>query len=283
MIKKIKKTLQAPAPHWVGDGFHVQTLFSYKDLARELSPFLLLDYGARKLFDPSVQRKGVGSHPHRGFETVTVVYEGEVEHRDSQGHGGVIGPGDVQWMTAGKGITHSEFHSEKFSKTGGAFEVVQLWVNLPKTHKMTEPRYQAIQNTDIPQVKLGQHGSFLRLIAGKYASTEGPAKTFSSIQLWDLRASEGDELVLDLIPKQTSYLLIVSGCIEIHGRSYTAGESLIFEEEGNTLGFKTLEESKLLYLGGEPLNEPFVGYGPFVMSTREEILQALEDYQSGRF
>lgn len=269
--------------HWVGDGFPVRSIFSYHDRPAELSPFLLLDYAGPVDFTPAApgQRRGVGEHPHRGFETVTIVYAGEVEHRDSTGAGGVIGPGDVQWMTAGGGIVHEEFHGPAFAATGGRFEVIQLWVNLPAEHKMTAPGYQGIVDARIPRAAL-PGGGVMRVIAGDYAGLKGPARTFTPINLWDLEVKAGGRVELDLPEGYTTALFVRRGEIRLGGQSVRDAQLAAFTPEGGRLGFEVAKDTDALLLNGRPIDEPVVGYGPFVMNTQGEIRRALRDYASGR-
>jgi len=281
-MKKVLFTRRSEVPHWVGDGFPVRTLFSYNDIAKEISPFLLMDYAGPTEFEPSAHRRGVGSHPHRGFETVTIVYDGEVEHRDSAGGGGVIENGDVQWMTAASGLVHEEKHGKNFAKNGGRFEMVQLWVNLPKKDKMTKPRYQGIKSSDIPQLALPSGGS-LRVIAGQYESAEGPAKTFSPVNLWDLRVKAGSDITLKVPAGHTAMLFVLDGKIKAAGtHDVESAEIVAFDPQGETVSFHAEQDSKILFLGGEPLNEPIFGYGPFVMNDSREILQAMQDFEAGK-
>jgi redox-sensitive bicupin YhaK (pirin superfamily) len=272
-------------PHWVGDGFPVRSIFSYDGLGREqLSPFLMLDYAAPRKFDPATRRRGVGEHPHRGFETVTIVYQGELEHRDSAGNGGRIGPGDVQWMTAASGVVHEEFHSEKFTRAGGNMEMMQLWVNLPAKDKMAPPRYQTLLAGDIPSVPLPDGAGRLRVIAGEFGGKKGPAKTFTPINVWDLRLNAGKTATLATPDGHTTAIVPMHGRAMING-AQVAGEAqlVIFERSGGEFTISVDSDATLLLLSGEPLNEPVVGYGPFVMTSEREIAQAIRDYQSGRF
>jgi hypothetical protein len=270
--------------HWVGDGFPVRSLFSYNELGKHVSPFLLLDYAGPHNFDPTDQRRGVGQHPHRGFETVTIVYDGEVEHRDSTGKGGVIGPGDVQWMTAGGGILHEEFHSGAFAKTGGPFRMVQLWVNLPAKDKMTTPGYQGILNAEIPTVALKDGAGTARIIAGDLDDSRGPARTFTPINVWDVRLNRDAETVLDLPDGHTSILVVLSGRITVNGtESAGTAEALLMSTDGEGVRVHADADTVLLVLSGEPIDEPIVGYGPFVMNSEDEIRQAIGDFNSGQF
>ncbi len=282
-MKKVALVHRNNQRHWVGDGFPVRTMFSYADLARELSPFLLLDYAGPHHFPPSAKRRGVGEHPHRGFETVTIVYDGEVEHRDSTGAGGVIGPGDVQWMTAAAGVVHEEFHSQEFSARGGAFECIQLWVNLAAKDKGVPPGYQGITSAQIPRVELSAAAGSVRVIAGSYQGAKGPARTFSPMQVWDVRLNKGARVSFKLNDGDTAALFVMNGDLQLAGGE-SAGEAtlVVFERAGSTLELAVLEDTKLLLLSGEPFDEPIVGYGPFVMNSEAEIRQAMLDYQSGK-
>lgn len=282
-MKKVLFTQRSDYPHWVGDGFPVRTVFSYNDIAKEISPFLMLDYAGPAEFAPTPHRRGVGTHPHRGFETVTIVYDGQVEHRDSAGGGGVIGAGDVQWMTAASGLVHQEYHGKEFAKNGGRFEMVQLWVNLPKKFKMTSPRYQGITSSQIPVVSFENGGGHLRVIAGQYADVQGPTQTFSPINMWDLRLKAGTKIDLKVPAGHTSTLFVLSGQVTVsESHKLSDAELAVFEQNGDTISLFANEDTKLLYLGGEPLNEPVVGYGPFVMNTQAEIMQAMQDYEAGK-
>ena len=283
-MKKLVGTYSAPRAHWVGDGFPVRSLFSYDDQERELSPFLLLDYAAPAKFGPTSSRRGVGEHPHRGFETVTIVYEGEVEHRDSTGAGGKIGPGDVQWMTAGGGILHEEFHSGDFARKGGTLEMVQLWVNLPARDKMTNPRYQTLLERDIPSVDLPGQAGRLRVIAGEFEGRRGPAQTFSPVDVWDLRLQAGKATQLRFAQGRTVALVVLHGAIQINGEDIVRESQLVvMDREAGEVHIEANSEATVLVLSGEPLKEPVVGYGPFVMNTTQEIRQAIDDFNSGRF
>ena len=269
--------------HWVGDGFPVRTLFFYQDLGKQMSPFLMLDYAGPAEFPPTTERKGVSSHPHRGFETVTIVYKGEVAHKDSTGQGGVIGPGDVQWMTAGSGILHEEFHAEGFAKNGGTLDMVQLWVNLPANLKMTKPAYQAILDQQIPNIELKHGAGFARIIAGDFDGHRGPAHTFTPMNVIDLKLRKGKAIIATPEGWNTS-LVVLKGAVEA-GDGVVAKDAqiLMFSSQGQDIQLNTLEDSITLLLSGEPIDEPIVGYGPFVMNTKEEITQAMQDFNSGSF
>lgn len=270
--------------HWVGDGFPVRSLFSYDGLGQHISPFLLLDYAGPHYFEPTARRRGVGQHPHRGFETVTVVYDGQVEHRDSAGNGGIIGPGDVQWMTAGGGILHEEHHAPGFAKSGGPFRMIQLWVNLPAKDKMAPAGYQGILSADIPVVDLPDGAGKGRVIAGELLGATGPARTFTPINMWDLRLNPDAELTLDLPEGHTTMLVVLTGHVTVNG-GQAAGEAemVLLSREGGEVALHADGEAMLLVLTGEPIDEPIVGQGPFVMNTEAELRQAFEDFASGRF
>jgi quercetin 2,3-dioxygenase len=269
--------------HWVGDGFPVRTLFFYQNLGKQMSPFLMLDYAGPAEFPSTADRKGVGSHPHRGFETVTIVYEGEVAHKDSTGQGGVIGPGDVQWMTAGSGILHEEFHSERFAKNGGTLNMVQLWVNLPAKEKMTAPAYQAILDQQIPAYELSAGAGVARIIAGQLEGHAGPARTFTPMNVIDLKLKKG-RTTLPAPDGWNTSLVVLTGAIQAgDGIVAKDAQMLMFSTEDRDIEINVLEDSVALLLSGEPINEPIVGYGPFVMNTKEEIAQAVNDFNSGAF
>ncbi len=284
--KNILSVVEPPAPHWVGDGFPVRSLFTYDQLGAQVSPFLLLDYAGPAQFAPAGRPRGVGEHPHRGFETVTIVYSGEVAHRDSAGGGGIIGPGDVQWMTAGAGIVHDEFHSPAFTRRGGMLEMAQLWVNLPAKHKMTDPRYQTIVSAAIPEVPLPGGAGRLRVIAGGYAGIAGPASTFSPLNVWDLRICAGRGAALEIPKGYNTVLAVLHGTIRVNGASPVgAAQLVVLNRAGGPVQIDAgdADDAVLLMLGGAPIDEPIVGYGPFVMNTREEIQIAMDDFRSGKF
>ncbi|QAZ40614.1 quercetin 2,3-dioxygenase [Methylibium sp. Pch-M] len=284
-MKQLSFVRRSPGRHWVGDGFPVRSIFSYNDLAEPMSPFLLLDHAGPVEFEPTTRRLGVGRHPHRGFETVTIVYAGEVEHRDSTGAGGSIGPGDVQWMTAGRGIVHEEFHGRDYARRGGPFEMLQLWVNLPAKDKRVAPAYQGITAAQIPHVELPDAAGTVRVIAGELQGVVGPARSFSPINLWDLRLVAGRPVRLSVPAGHTTALFVLKGALRVDGSDTVVGEAelAVLEREGDTLQIEAVADATLLLLGGEPLNEPVVGQGPFVMNTPAEIRQAFLDYQSGQF
>lgn len=283
-MKKILGTYSAPRPHWVGDGFPVRSLFGYNGLGRQLSPFLLLDHAAPFQFDPAPRPRGVGQHPHRGFETVTIVYQGEVEHKDSTGAGGVIGPGDVQWMTAARGILHEEFHSHAFTERGGTIEMVQLWVNLPARNKMADPGYQNILDADIPAVALPDAAGKVRVIAGSFDGHRGPARTFTPMDVWDVRIDAGKTARFDAIEGHTLALVVLHGTVMVNADAVVReGQLVHLDRSGSEVAIEANSDAVVLWLCGEPIDEPVVGYGPFVMNSQEEIQQAIDDFNSGRF
>jgi redox-sensitive bicupin YhaK (pirin superfamily) len=282
-VKKLLRIYQSSRTHWVGDGFPVRSVFDYNGLGKELSPFLLLDYVAPYEFPPSNRRRGVEAHPHKGFETVTIAFQGEIEHRDSSGGGGKIGPGDVQWMTAGNGIVHEEFQSADFTRKGGTFQMVQLWVNLRAQDKHTKPRYQNLQKAQIPVVALPNEAGTARVIAGECGVAKGPAKTFTAINLWDVSLRSGKSLDLPLPDGHTSAFLVLSGEVAVNGgANATECDLAIFARTGIGISIAARTDARLLLMDGEPIAEPIVGRGPFVMNTHAEIQQAFEDYQLGR-
>lgn len=284
-MKKVAGMYRNQNMHWVGDGFPVKNLFSYDRLGQVISPFLLLDYAAPYEFQPTQVQRGVGSHPHRGFETVTIAYKGEVEHKDSSGGGGTIQTGDVQWMTAGAGIIHEEFHSHEYAAQGGLFEMVQLWVNLPAKDKMTPAKYQAIAAQDIPRITLDDHGSYLRVIAGEYQDHVGAATTFSPVNVWDGELKTGQAHFLYVPVQHNTLLVVLSGEVRINDERLVQDHSIvIFAQDGeSTMKLEAMQDAKFLVLTGQPLNEPIQGYGPFVMNNKAEIVQAIDDFNSGKF
>jgi redox-sensitive bicupin YhaK (pirin superfamily) len=283
--KKLQRVQRSTEGHWVGDGFPVRTLFGYSSLGSAISPFLMLDYAGPIEFQPTTKRLGVGGHPHRGFETVTIVYSGEVEHRDSSGGGGKIGPGDVQWMTAASGLVHEEFHGRDFAHRGGMFEMVQLWVNLPAKDKMSPPHYQAIANSQIPALSLPDNQGSVRVIAGQFNGVTGPAHTFTPINVWDLRLDSKQQIDLPVPEGYTTLLAVFKGSVHIEGEG---GETIgpaevgLFDRAGECIRIGSAQNATALLLCGEPIDEPIVGHGPFVMNNDEEIRQAIVDYQSGK-
>lgn len=280
--KKIKMVLGPTEQHWVGDGFHVHTLISpTPDLYPSITPFLLMDYAPPRDFPATKEKKGVGEHPHRGFETVTFAIEGEVEHRDSAGGGGVIGTGDVQWMTAASGLVHEEFHSREFAKRGGAFEMVQLWVNLPAKKKMTKPRYQGVKNEKFPRVNPSK-ATEVQVVSGKFKDKQGPCDTHTEINTYLVNCSDADKLSFDFKQGTNSLILVLRGQVQAEGKTNGPKSLLVFEREGEQIDLDVIKGTRLLVLNGEPIDEPIVAYGPFVMNTKEELVQAFQDFQSGK-
>ena len=286
-MRAVRQIYRANSRHWVGDGFWVQPLFSHMGEDRGTDPFLMLDYAAPYQFAPNEARspRGVGQHPHKGFETVTIAYQGEVAHRDSSGGGGVIREGDVQWMTAGSGVIHEEFHSEDFSRRGGMFEMVQLWVNLPAKDKNTPPRYQHLAKEAIPVVQLADEAGYVRLIAGQHEGVQGAATTFTEMNVWDVVIDAGKEAVLTVPDNHSLSMVVLRGQAQFNGQEQaSAGQLVGFATEGGAVKVAAGEEEvKILLLSGVPIAEPVVGYGPFVMNTEDEIRQAIHDFNHGRF
>lgn len=283
-MRKILGTYSAPRPHWVGDGFHVHSMISPQTHGEHLSPFILLDHAAPEAFTPTAERRGVGQHPHKGFETVTIVYDGELEHRNSTGAGGTIGPGDVQWMTAAGGILHEEFHSEAFAKKGGNMEMVQLWVNLPAKDKNATPRYQTLRDKGIPTVELPGKAGTVRVIAGDFDGTKGPAETFTPLNIWDVRLRRDANVKFTAPEGHTLAVVVLAGTVEINGAEVVrTGQLVVLARDGGEFTVESNGDAKLLVISGEPINEPVVAQGPFVMNTIEEIDQAIQDFNSGKF
>ena len=280
-MKELVGVYQPGSRHMVGDGFPVRNLFPSNDLDREVSPFLMLDYAGPQYFEPTDHPRGVGEHPHRGFETVTIVYEGILAHRDSAGNAGVIGPGDVQWMTAASGIVHEEFHEKEFARKGGTLQAIQLWVNLPRESKMSAPGYQTILNADIPAIALD--GGELRVIAGSFLGHKGPAHTFTPIELYDLTLKAGRQVRLTMPNGHNTSIFVLQGRVSVNG-SRQAGEAelIVSKRDGSQIEIEAQEDSRLLVMAGEPIDEPVARYGPFVMNTKTELVQAVNDYQAGK-
>ena len=292
MQKSVRGVVAAPAGHWVGDGFPVRSLFTYDKLGQALSPFLMLDYAGPAEFTPSNRARGVGEHPHRGFETVTIVYSGEVAHRDSSGGGGTVGPGDVQWMTAASGILHDEFHSPEFTRQGGTLEMAQLWVNLPAKDKMAPPRYQTLLNAGIPDLPLPGDAGRIRVIAGSYAAEGGaaplvgPAGTFTELNVWDIRLKAGRRAVFRVPAGHTTSIAALQGRVAVNVAAPAGPAQLVvLDRAGDEVAIEASPDgdAKLLLLSGAPIAEPIVGYGPFVMNSREEIEAAMNDFRLGKF
>ncbi|MEQ4710443.1 MULTISPECIES: pirin family protein [Providencia] len=284
-MKKIIGIYQSPRSHWVGDGFPVRSMFSYNDHGKYLNPFILLDRAGPFDFPSSNSaNRGVGEHPHRGFETVTIVYDGEVAHHDSTGEGGVIGPGDVQWMTAASGILHQEYQSDTFMKKGGTLDMVQLWVNLPAKDKLAAPGYQLLESQSIPKVALPNDAGTLRVIAGDYLGNIGAAKTFSPLDVWDLQLNKGKTVGIPTKAGRHVGLVMLRGSMFVDGRSaLNEGELMILDDTDSNILLEATEDALVLLLSGDPIDEPVVGYGPFVMNTVQEINEAINDFNSGKF
>jgi quercetin 2,3-dioxygenase len=284
-LRKVEGIYRAPPLHWVGDGFRVAGYFSViPDAVRKLDPFLLLDYHPTYEYAPAARPRGVGVHPHRGFETVTLAWQGSVEHHDSSGGGGIIGPGDVQWMTAASGILHKEFHEVTYARRGGPFQMAQLWVNLPKAHKMDAPRYQPLVADQMGLVTLPNDAGAVRIIAGEFQGVRGPAKTFTQINVFDVRLSENGKVDFTFPARQNTSLLVMKGDVTINGSSKaTLHDFVVFANDGERILVEASSDAQLLVLNGEPINEPVVKYGPFVMNTEREIEQAFMDFKGGKF
>lgn len=284
-LRAVEGIYRPPGLHWVGDGFRVAGYFSaIPDAVRKLDPFLLLDYHPTYSYAPATRPRGVGVHPHRGFETVTLAWQGSVQHHDSSGGGGIIGPGDVQWMTAASGVLHKEYHEVSYARRGGPFQMAQLWVNLPRAHKMDPPRYQALVANEMGIATLANGSGSVRVIAGEFQGVRGPAKTFSPIHVLDVRLNASGRVELPFPARQNTSVLVMKGDITINGAT-TAGthDFVIFENVGERIVIEASSEVQLLVLSGEPLGEPVVQYGPFVMSSEREIAQAFADLESGKF
>jgi len=283
-MKKVINKIGTPNGHWVGNGFPVRSMFSYDTIGKQASPFLLLDYAGPYDFTPIANPRGVGSHPHRGFETVTIVYQGELEHRDSTGSGGRIGPGDVQWMTAASGILHEETHSAAFSQNGGTLQMVQLWVNLPAANKMSSPGYQTLLKADIPVIQLIGNSGSVRIIAGRFDGVKGAASTHTPIDVLDVQLEAHAKMRLDLRDGWTSMLFVLTGSVRVNRTETLKGPVIgLLDKHGDHVLLEAQTDVVILVLSGEPIDEPIVGYGPFVMNSQAQIDQALKDYQSGVF
>lgn len=282
-MNSIKRVYHSDRRTWVGDGFPTNSMLPMQEMGNQTSPFLVMGYTGQYHFSPSHHQRGVGSHPHRGFETVTIVYEGELEHFDSKGNHGSIAKDEVQWMTAGRGIMHEEHHSKDFAKTGGNLDMVQLWVNLPSHAKITEPRYQELTTANIAEVKLAQNAGVVRVIAGQFEDTMGTAETFSPMNVLDVRLNANVEQEFSFNPQWNNMIFVLSGAIEIEGQRFDAKQTLYVSDQVSSLKLKSFEATKLLILSGEALNEPIAAHGPFVMNTEDEIRQAFYDFQHGHF
>lgn len=286
MARKDVEFVISPGPaHWVGDGFKVHNFIPSNPALsmHRMSPFLLLDYNAKRIVSPSDQAKGVGVHPHRGFETITIAYKGKVAHHDSSGGGGIIGEGDVQWMTAAAGILHKEYLEKEFSKQGGEFQMVQLWVNLPAKDKMNPPKYQTILNNDITLINLANNTGYIELIAGNFQNQTGPASTFTPIILMTAHINEGGAHTFILPENYNTGLLVLEGEINVEGKKALANQFVLISKMGVEFEIAATKNSKVLVLSGEPILEPIAAHGPFVMNTREELIEAFNDFNNGKF
>lgn len=283
-LRSIEGILSPTNTHMVGNGFKVMNFFpNGKGFEERMSPFFLLDFNAEVNFPPSELAQGVGVHPHRGIETITFAYKGSVEHHDSKGNHGIINPGDIQWMTAGGGVLHKEYHEQTFNRSGGAFEMLQLWINLPAKHKMTPAKYQSILHTEKPKVVLPNNMGFVHVVAGEYMGTKGIASTFSPIHLYDIHLEKEADFTFTLPANYNSGILVVDGNIEINGKKAPENHYVQLANEKGEIQIKTTKKTILVVLSGEPLNEPYVSYGPFVMNTEDEIRQAIKDFNDGKF
>lgn len=285
MGRTIERLFKGAPEHWVGNGFHVSNYFpSASDFEKRLSPFFLLDYQKPEEYAPTTGKRGVGTHPHRGIETVTIAYEGSVAHRDSAGNGGVIRPGEVQWMTAGAGILHNEYHEESFARAGGVLHMLQIWVNLPRRHKHAPPKYQALTEKTVPEVALPGQKGLARIISGSFEGTAGAASTFTPANMIDLRLRPGAQLRLSAPKTFNAALLLLKGSVKTAGfPAAKQGDFLLFKNDSDHIELEALDDSIALFLSGEPIEEPLVHYGPFVMNSVDEINQAIEDYKEGKF
>ncbi|WP_440066732.1 pirin family protein [Tenacibaculum discolor] len=282
--RNIEKIVKPGTPHFVGDGFRVHNFIPGTSTMQRMDPFIMLDYNSKYNFPPTDKPKGVGVHPHRGFETVTIAYKGRVEHGDSAGGGGIIGEGDVQWMTAASGVLHKEFHETEWSKTGGEFQMVQLWVNLPAKDKMSPPKYQAIANAEMAKIPLADGGGEIEVIAGEYKGNKGPASTFSPVNMFNVKLKKGVKTQLTFPEKYTTAILSVEGSVKVNESNNVLEDHFaLFKNDGDTFTLEALEDAVILVLSGEPLNEPIAAHGPFVMNTKQELIEAFQDFNTGKF
>jgi redox-sensitive bicupin YhaK (pirin superfamily) len=282
--KTIEAIIKPSTPHFVGDGFRVHNFIPGAFRMQRMNPFIMLDYNAKHFFPASDKPRGVGVHPHRGFETVSIAYKGKIAHQDSSGGGGIIAEGDVQWMTAASGVLHKEFHEKEYSKKGGYFHMVQLWVNLPAKYKMSKPKYQAISNKEMNRYTLENNGGEIEVIAGNYKNIKGSASTFTPIHLFNAKLQKGAKAEFSFPAHYNSALLVVEGSIKINDKDKVATDHFaLFKNDGESYSIEALENTIVLILSGEPINEPIAAHGPFVMNTREEIMQAFDDYNKGKF
>ncbi|OYD43101.1 pirin family protein [Sphingobacterium cellulitidis] len=281
--KQIEKIIKPGMPHFVGDGFRVHSFIPSAIPMQRMDPFIVFDYNSKYNFPASSIPKGVGVHPHRGFETVTLAYKGRVEHADSSGGGGIIGEGDVQWMTAASGVLHKEFHESEWSKEGGEFQMVQLWVNLPAAHKMSDPKYQALENKLIPKVQLADGLGYVEVVAGEYQGTKGAASTFTPVNLFNAKLKTDGKAEFEFPESYNTGLLILEGSVKVNGQEVATDHFVLFENNGEKISVEAMKDALILVLSAEPINEPIAAYGPFVMNTEAEIKQAFRDFQTGKF
>ena len=283
--KTIQQILPPPAPHMVGDGFRVHNFFPsvYNIGKNRMSPFFMMDYNSKVDFSPRETPRGVGVHPHRGFETVTIAYHGKIAHNDSTGNSGVIGEGDVQWMTAASGILHKEYHEEAFSKKGGPFQMIQLWINLPAKDKMSKPKYQPLTNDQLGKYQLPNDGGVVEVIAGEFKGVKGAASTFTPVEMYNVKLKKGKSVSFDLSENFNTGILVVEGSVKVNGENVPTDNFILFKNEGETISVEAAGDSILFVISGEPINEPIAAYGPFLMNTHEELEQALEDFNKGKF
>ena len=282
-VKKIEKVVSPPSPHFVGDGFRVHNFIPSVLSMQRMDPFIMLDYNSKYTFLPTNTPRGVGVHPHRGFETVTIAYKGKVQHHDSSGGGGIISEGDVQWMTAASGVLHKEYHEKEWSKKGGEFQMVQLWVNLPAKNKMDAPRYQTIGNEEMTRVDLDNNG-FVEVIAGEYQGKKGPANTFTPVHMMNAKLKKGGKVVFQFPSNYNTLVLVIEGEILVNSEEKVNADHLVlFENKGEVFNIKAVEDTLILVLSGEPLREPIAAHGPFVMNTRKELIEAFDDFNNGKF
>ena len=282
--KIIEVIIPPPAPHMVGDGFRVHGFFPGEKISKKrMSPFFMMDYGSKIEFTPTDEPRGVGVHPHAGFETVTIAYHGKIAHHDSAGNSGIIGEGDVQWMTAGAGLLHKEYHEKEFSKTGGLFQMVQLWVNLPAKDKKTTPKYQEVTNNIMGRHYLADEKSFIEVIAGEYNGTKGPASTFTPMQVYNARLKKGTKATLSFPSSYNTGLLIIEGMAKLNDHTVATDHFVLFKNEGEEIEINATEDTIILVLSGEPIDEPIAAYGPFLMNTWKEVEEAIESVSRGKF
>lgn len=283
--KSVEAIIAPPPVHFVGDGFRVHNFIpgNGRLSMQRMSPFIMLDYNSPHYFPPTNTPRGVGVHPHRGFETVTIAYKGKVAHHDSAGHSGIIGEGDVQWMTAASGVLHKEYHEKEFAKAGGDFQMVQLWVNLPAKDKMSKPKYQELTNSSMGKVDLPNNAGTIDVIAGKYNGTKGPASTFTPVNLMNAKLNKAGKAVFNFPSNYNTAVVVIEGTVKVNGNEAVANSFVLLGKDGEEFVVEATEQSQILVLSGEPINEPIAAHGPFVMNTREEIVQAMEDYNRGKF